>query len=95
MGHLTRVQAITNTFLDLFHSPDAADFVGELRKECDTVLNAHGGQLNKAALNDLVLVDSAIKESMRLSVRTIGMHRMVSDRSILRRLQWHVLTCGR
>jgi hypothetical protein len=74
---LTFVKAITNTFLDLFHSPDAADFVKELRKECDAVLKSHDGQWTKAALNELVLVDSAIKESMRLSVRVIGMHRMV------------------
>ena len=72
------MQAITNTFLDLFHSPDAPAFVEELRKECDRVLAAHNGEWTKAALNELVLVDSAIKESMRLSVRVIGMHRMVS-----------------
>lgn len=71
-------QAITNTFLDLFHSPYAKEFVAELRKECDTVLAAHGGQWTKAALQELVLVESAIKESMRLSVRVVGMHRMVS-----------------
>lgn len=71
------MQAITNTFLDLFHSPDAPAFVDELRKECDRVLAAHNGEWTKAALNELVLVDSAIKESMRLSVRVIGMHRMV------------------
>ena len=72
------MQAITNTFLDLFHSPDAPAFVAELRKECDRVLAAHNGEWTKAALNELVLVDSAIKESMRLSVRVIGMHRLVS-----------------
>jgi hypothetical protein len=70
---------MTNTFLDLFHSPDVADFTHELRNECDTVLAAHNNQWTKAALNELVLVDSAIKESMRLSVRVIGMHRMVSS----------------
>jgi cytochrome P450 len=69
-------KAVTNAFLDLFHSPDAADFVKELRNECDTVLAAHSGKWSKAALNGIVLVDSAIKESMRLSVRVIGMHRM-------------------
>jgi cytochrome P450 len=72
-------KAVTNAFLDLFHSPDAADFVRELRKECDRVLAAHDGKWSKAALNELVLVDSAIKESMRLSVRVIGMHRMASQ----------------
>ncbi|KAM0721793.1 hypothetical protein Q7P37_002718 [Cladosporium fusiforme] len=75
--HTTSI-AVTNTFLDLFHSPDAADFVRELRKECDTVLKSHNGQWTKDALNELVLVDSAIKESMRLSVRVVGMHRMVT-----------------
>jgi hypothetical protein len=77
------IQAITNTFLDLFHSSDAADFTHELRKECDTVLAAHDGEWTKAALSELVLVDSAIKESMRLSVRVIGMHRMVRHRTSL------------
>jgi len=50
-----------------------------MRKECDGVLTAHNGEWTKAALNELTLVDSAIKESMRLSVRVIGMHRMVSS----------------
>jgi len=77
-GYADFKQAITNTFLDLFHSPDAPEFVEELSKECDRVLAAHNGEWTKAALNELVLVDSAIKESMRLSVRVIGMHRMVS-----------------
>lgn len=54
----------------------------ELRKECDTVLAAHNGQWTKAALQDLVLVESAIKESMRLSVRVVGMHRMVSQPAV-------------
>lgn len=67
-----------STFLDLFHFPDAPAFVEEMRKERDRVLSAHNGEWTKDALDELVLVDSAIKESMRLSVRVIGMHRMVS-----------------
>ena len=73
------VKAITNTFLDLYHSADAGDFVVELRKECDAVLAAHDGRWTKAALQELALVESAIKESMRLSVRVVGMHRIVSQ----------------
>lgn len=76
------LQAITNTFLDLFHSPDAADFVSGLRDECKRVSNAHNGQWTKAALNGLVLVDSAIRESMRLSVHVVGMHRMASRSTV-------------
>lgn len=79
--HTTSI-AITNTVFDLYSSSDAPDFIDGLRQECDQALSAHGGKWTKAAVDQLNKVDSAIKESMRLSVRVVGMHRMVRTASI-------------
>lgn len=57
----------TNTILDLYSSPNAEKFVAGLREECERVLEANGGVWTKDAVNGLIRVDSAIRESMRMS----------------------------
>lgn len=66
--------------LDIFSSPQAEEFVKSLREECDRVLKAHDGRWTKDAVNDLIRIDSAIRESMRHSdLAALGVVRMVSD----------------
>lgn len=58
---------MTNTLLDLYTSPQSADFVAGLREECERVYKAHDNKWTKNAVNELHRVDSTLKESMRLS----------------------------
>ncbi|KAK4497822.1 hypothetical protein PRZ48_010476 [Zasmidium cellare] len=75
--HTTSI-TITNVLLDLYSSPRAEDFVEGLREECSRVLAEHGGKWTKAAVNDLVRIDSTIKESMRYSsLAIVGIMREV------------------
>ncbi|KAF2173523.1 hypothetical protein M409DRAFT_61895 [Zasmidium cellare ATCC 36951] len=75
--HTTSI-TITNALLDLFGSARAQDFVDGLREECYRVLAEHGGEWTKAAVSDLVRVDSTIKESMRFSsLAMVGVMREV------------------
>lgn len=75
----TTSMTVTNTLLDLYASPRKEEFVAGIREEVARVLQANGGKWTKQAVNDLVRVDSAIKESMRLSsFLTIGITREVT-----------------
>lgn len=77
----TTSMTVTNTLLDLYTSPRKEEFVAGIREEVRRVLDANGGTWTKQAVNDLVRVDSAIKESMRLSTfLTIGVTREVTKR---------------
>jgi hypothetical protein len=58
---------ITNTILDLYSSPRAEEFVAGLREECEGLLKENGGQWTREAVNKMVRVDSALRESMRAS----------------------------
>ncbi|KAL5378442.1 hypothetical protein PMIN06_010391 [Paraphaeosphaeria minitans] len=58
---------ITNTILDLYSSPRAEEFVAGLREECERLLKESGGVWTKEAVNNMVRVDSALRESMRAS----------------------------
>lgn len=70
---------MVNTLLDLYSSPRAQEFVGALRDECARVMAAHGGEWTKVAVNELMSIDSAIKESMRLSaIFSVGVIRQVT-----------------
>ena len=74
----TTSSTMTNALLRLFGAPNAAEYVKGLREECERVLACHGGEWTKAAVNDLVLADSTIKESMRISsLSAVGLARMV------------------
>jgi cytochrome P450 len=54
--------------------------VAALREEITEVLAANGGQWNKAAVSKLVRVDSAVRESMRISIfQSHGLYRLVVD----------------
>ncbi|CZT24228.1 uncharacterized protein RCC_09946 [Ramularia collo-cygni] len=77
--HSTAI-TFTNTVLDLYSSPNAEESIASLREECERVLAAHGGIWTKDAVNDLIRVDSAIRESMRYSsiLETVTV-RLVND----------------
>ncbi|KAF7191122.1 Cytochrome P450 monooxygenase [Pseudocercospora fuligena] len=76
----TTSMVTTNTILDLYSSPDKEEYLAGLREECVRVLSQHGGVWTKEAVNSLLRVDSAIRESMRYSnLADIGMKRQVID----------------
>lgn len=67
---------MTEVILDLVSSK--AEYIDEIRDEVSSVLAAHGGKWNKNALNQLEKLDSAIRESARLSsVLSTGLARTV------------------
>jgi cytochrome P450 len=72
--------SMAHTILDLYRSPNSDGFIAGLREECDRVLEANGGQWTKSGLDDLVCIDSTIRESMRYSdLGYIALTRMVVD----------------
>lgn len=74
----TTAMAITHTITDLYSSPEAESFVAGLWEECERVLPDHHGAWTKAELDQLVRVDSTIRESMRFSdFAYIALPRMV------------------
>lgn len=76
--HTTSI-TITNSILDLYSSPHTEEFVEGLQEEVERVLARNGGEFTKVAVNDLLRVDSAIKESMRVSsLGSISVNRTVS-----------------
>ncbi|EPE34336.1 Cytochrome P450 [Glarea lozoyensis ATCC 20868] len=76
----TTHMSMAHTILDLYRSPNSDDFLVGLREECERVLQANGGQWTKSGLDDLVCVDSTIRESMRYSdLGYISLTRMVVD----------------
>ncbi|KAM0811671.1 putative Cytochrome P450 [Seiridium cardinale] len=67
---------MTEVILDLVSSK--AEYIDEIRDEVSSVLAAHGRKWNKNALNQLEKLDSAIRESARLSsVLSTGLARTV------------------
>ncbi|KAI1148836.1 putative cytochrome P450 [Nemania diffusa] len=66
----------TEALLDLVSSK--AEVLEEIRQEIASVLAAHGGQWNKRALGQMEKLDSAIRESTRISsIVSLGLGRMV------------------
>ncbi|KAI9766853.1 MAG: hypothetical protein M1839_004758 [Geoglossum umbratile] len=59
--------ATTHLLFDLYSFPPSASLIPELRDEILEVLKAEGGTWTMHGLNKMVKLDSAIKESMRLS----------------------------
>ncbi|KAI0809679.1 ent-kaurene oxidase [Xylaria sp. FL0064] len=69
---------LQNLILDLMSTDPSLGYVEILRKECATVLTQSNGVWTRDAVNHLKLVDSAIRESMRIStVGTIMLPRKV------------------
>lgn len=74
----TTSMVTTNTILDLYSSPEKEEFVAGLREECERVLEQHNGKWTKEAVNSLLRVDSAIRETMRYSsLADVGLRRQV------------------
>ncbi|THU95307.1 cytochrome P450, partial [Dendrothele bispora CBS 962.96] len=57
----------TNALLDIWSAPDSQSIVETLREEASRVLKEHNGQWTKAAVGKLHRLDSAIRESSRVS----------------------------
>ncbi|KAM3148693.1 hypothetical protein ABEW05_011074 [Botrytis cinerea] len=56
-----------SSVLDLYKSPEKTSFVAGLVAECKCVSAEHGGLSTKQAVDSLFRVDSALRESMRVS----------------------------
>ncbi|KAF9075522.1 cytochrome P450 [Rhodocollybia butyracea] len=57
----------TNTLLDIHSAPNAEELVEALREEASVVLREHNGVWTKQAISKLYRLDSAIRESARMS----------------------------
>lgn len=59
---------LTNVLLDLYSSPDIGTHISILRQECERVLDRHDTTTwTRDAVDSLHLLDSTIRESMRIS----------------------------
>lgn len=63
----TSTFTVTNTLIDLIASPPEMGFLDGIREEAERVLKESNGVWTKAGLAKMIRVDSAIRESMRLS----------------------------
>ncbi|EME80810.1 uncharacterized protein MYCFIDRAFT_139852 [Pseudocercospora fijiensis CIRAD86] len=59
--------AITSAIFELYSSSRAQEYITALREEVTQVLKAHNNKWTKAAVTDLHLIDSTIRESMRIN----------------------------
>ncbi|KAJ7805886.1 cytochrome P450 [Mycena olivaceomarginata] len=59
----------TNALLDIWSAPNSEELVAALREEAERVLHEHNGEWTKAAVAKLHRLDSAIRESARISGR--------------------------
>jgi cytochrome P450 len=57
----------TNALLDIWSAPNSEELVAALREEAERVLQEHSGEWTKAAVAKLHRLDSAIRESARIS----------------------------
>ncbi|KIJ43181.1 hypothetical protein M422DRAFT_253378, partial [Sphaerobolus stellatus SS14] len=57
----------TNALLDIWSAPDSDKTVTSLREEAQRVFQEHNGEWSKLALSKLYRLDSAIRESARIS----------------------------
>nr|POE78509.1 cytochrome p450 monooxygenase glif [Quercus suber] len=66
--------------LDLFSAPNVDEYVDGLREEVQRVLSESGGEWSKNAINDMLRVDSTIRETMRIStLGDVGLRRQVKS----------------
>lgn len=56
-----------HSVFDLYSSPSSKDFVKGLEEECEDVLAQHHGLSTREAVESLFRIDSAVRESMRIS----------------------------
>lgn len=71
---------ITTTLLDLCSAPECDEYVAGLREECARIFAQHDGIWTDDALKKLVRVDSAIRESMRVSpLADIAVKRTITE----------------
>ncbi len=63
----TTSYAFSYCILDLYNSPCKEDFVAGLRSECDLIKNEYGSIGLKGAVDKMYRVDSAVRESLRIS----------------------------
>ncbi|KAI1822650.1 cytochrome P450 [Xylaria intraflava] len=69
-----------NVILDLASADPSLGYIKALREESARVLKAAGGSWTRQAVSELQLIDSAIRESMRMSpFNSIGVPRTVID----------------
>jgi cytochrome P450 len=67
-----------NLLFDLFHTDPALGYIDVLREEAASVLHSAGGTWTRDAVVQLKLIDSAIRESMRLRpFASVGLPRTV------------------
>lgn len=64
---LTTAYTAQNFILDLFSTDPSLGYVEVLRQECEDALRETGGKWSFETVKRLRLVDSAIRESMRMS----------------------------
>lgn len=70
----------TSLLFDIWSSPTAVSDVDELRAEIEEVFNQNGRQWDKNAMAKLFKVDSALRESLRISTFfSYGLTRLVVD----------------
>jgi hypothetical protein len=71
---------VQNVILDLFSSDPALGYVDALRDEAASVLAKFGGSWTRDAVRELKLIDSMIRESMRLNpFAIVGLPRTVRN----------------
>lgn len=63
----TSTFTVTNTLIDLFSAPPEKGYLEGIREEAQRILNEYNGVWTKPGLAKMIRVDSAIRESMRLS----------------------------
>ena len=81
MSLLSTSFTVQNVILDLVSAQPSLGFIEALREECATGLKETGGGWTYESVRKLKLVDSAIRESMRLSpFASVGLPRTVSTR---------------
>lgn len=69
---------VHNVILDLLSADPSKAYIESLREECEQVLTEAGGSWTVEAVNKLKLVDSTIRESIRLTpIASVGLPRTV------------------
>ena len=63
----TSTFSITNAIFDLMASPPSARYIEDIREEAARILAEDNGAWTKAGLSKMIRVDSALRESLRVS----------------------------
>ncbi|GAW24147.1 hypothetical protein ANO14919_137280 [Xylariales sp. No.14919] len=75
----TTSYAFAYCILDLYSSSRRDDFVAGLQSECDLIKNEYGGIGSKEAVDKMYRVDTAVRESLRISLfSVVALPRIVS-----------------